>query len=148
MTENLSPVLFHSQDSDFSINDEVLIARWIATIVEVEKRSLESLNVIFCSDDYLLQLNKEYLDHDYYTDILTFEYKNDPIEGEIYISIDRITENAQTHQTTFREELNRVIAHGVLHLCGYSDHSDEEKRTMSKKEDFHLGKLSELDIHA
>ena len=96
--------------------------------------ALASLQFIFCSDDFLLDINKQYLKHNYYTDIITFNLGADVIEGEIYISIDRVKENAANYNTSFKRELHRVIFHGVLHLCGYKDKLNEEKMIMRAKE--------------
>ena len=96
---------------------------------------------MFCSDAYLLHLNKEYLTHDYFTDILTFEYQSEPIMGELYISIDRVKDNAEKLHIGFLEELNRVIIHGVLHLCGYGDQDTAAKEMMTSREDFYLQQL-------
>lgn len=95
--------------------------------------------LIFCSDSYLLETNKKHLNHDYYTDIITFSYQSNlVISGDLFISIDRIKENAQKFDCSFEKELERVVYHGVLHLCGYNDKSSEELRQMRSKEDFYL----------
>lgn len=101
------------------------------------KIKLGSLNIIFCSDAYLLDINRQHLDHDYYTDIITFNLADepDPIEGEIYISVDRVRENAVEADSSFRYELHRVIFHGVLHLCGFKDKSANHKTEMTRQED-------------
>ena len=108
-----------------------------------EKVSFDELRYIFCTDEYLLSLNKEFLNHDTYTDILTFTLsgKNQPVKSEIYISVERILENASTIKIPFLDELYRVMIHGVLHLCGYSDHTSELKKEMTFKEDYYLDKL-------
>ena len=107
---------------------------------------LGELGITFGSDDYVLKLNQEYLDHDYYTDIITFDYVEQGIvSGDIVISIDRVRENAKEFGVSFTEELNRVIIHGVLHLLGYRDTSDEEKTKMREKENYHLEKLAEIE---
>lgn len=110
---------------------------WIDSIVNNHNHTLTSLNYIFCSDEYILEINKEYLDHDYYTDIITFDNSDEDhlIEGDIFISIDRVKENAETNHTNFITELNRVIAHGLLHLLGFGDKTEEEKNEMRKNED-------------
>lgn len=104
----------------------------------------ERVNFIFCKDDYLLRLNQQYLGHDTYTDILTFNLssKEKSIISEIYISVDRVNDNAGTLKISFALELFRVMIHGILHLCGYSDHSIQEKKIMREKEDYYLNKLS------
>jgi probable rRNA maturation factor len=106
-----------------------------------EKTQFESLTYVFCSDDYLLQINQQYLKHDFYTDIITFDLspgKDSPVVGEIYISIDRVRENAKSMGITTQKELLRVIFHGALHLCGYKDKSGEDKTLMRKAEDRYL----------
>lgn len=102
------------------------------------------ISVVFCSDKYLLKINKEYLNHDYYTDIVTFNYVEDSvISGDLFISIDRVKENAETFHSKFVVELYRVVFHGILHLVGYNDKSEEEQKLMRNKEDFYL---SEVDF--
>jgi probable rRNA maturation factor len=103
-------------------------------------RSLANLNYIFCSDEYLLQVNRDFLQHDYYTDIITFDLSETPqaVTGEIYISVDRVRENAQTNEVSFTEELHRVIFHGALHLCGYKDKKPAEVKAMRAAEDKYL----------
>ncbi len=99
-----------------------------------------SVNYIFCSDEKLLQVNRDFLQHDYYTDIITFELsgKNRPVEAEIYISVDRVRDNAKTHGTSVKEELHRVIFHGALHLCGYKDKTKSQARVMREMEEKYL----------
>ena len=113
--------------------------KWIKNSISNEGRQSGDITFIFCSDDYLLEINKQYLDHDYYTDIITFDYvEGDVISGDIFISIDRVRENAATFGVSFVNELNRILIHGVLHLLGYKDKSDEEKKLMTSKEDDYL----------
>jgi len=107
-------------------------------ILEDEQQTLTQLTFIFCDDDYLLALNKQFLEHDTLTDIITFPMSNDGIDGEIYISIPRVEENAKSFETSFEKEYLRVIAHGVLHLCGYGDKSEEEIKVMRSKEDHYI----------
>lgn len=117
------------------------LKQFIPTIFSKEKIKLQSLTYIFCSDDYLLAINKAYLQHDYYTDIITFTLSEPglPIQGEIYISIDRVRDNANQLGTTIKEELHRVIFHGALHLCGYKDKSTREEQLMRLAEGKYLG---------
>jgi len=105
-----------------------------------EKRSLEQLNVVFCSDKFLLGINKKFLKHDFLTDVITFHYnkKNAPVEGEIFISVERVKSNSKKFDASFRDELHRVIIHGVLHLCGYSDKTPIAKSAIRRKEDNRL----------
>jgi len=119
------------------------LKKFIQSIFKLEKVKAGDISYIFCSDDYLLNINKEFLNHDYYTDIITFDL-SDKISsskiGEIYISIDRVRENAKLYKLAFTKELHRVIFHGILHLCGYKDKSAQEKNIIRAKEDFYLGK--------
>ena len=129
-------ILCHEEDISFTLPDELNYINWIQSVIESESCQLQQLNYIFCSDAALLKVNLEYLDHDTYTDIITFPYASTPqIEGDIFISIDRIRENAAKFNQPFERELRRVMIHGVLHLCGYGDKSEEEQRIMRAKED-------------
>lgn len=129
-------ILFHEEDISFTLPDELNFIHWIRSVIEAQSCHLKQLNYIFCSDAALLKVNLEYLDHDTYTDIITFPYASTPqIEGDIFISIDRIRENASKYEQPFERELKRVMIHGVLHLCGFGDKSDEEKLVMRTKED-------------
>lgn len=111
------------------------LTQWLDKVTQLENKKLGELTFIFTSDDYLLEVNKQYLDHDYYTDIITFDYcEDDYVIGDLFISIDRVKENAQSNNTTFQNELNRVIVHGVLHLCGYKDKSEVDVQLMRQKE--------------
>jgi len=113
--------------------------QWIKNTISKEGRKPGDITFIFCDDDYLLDINKQYLDHDYYTDIITFDYvEGDQIAGDIFISIDRVKENAATFGVSFSNELNRILIHGVLHLLGYKDKDAEEKKLMTSKEDEYL----------
>jgi len=134
-----------SEEIDFLYPSEEHVVPWIFHTIESEAKDLESLNIIFCSDDFLLNINQEYLNHDYYTDIITFDYSSDKVEGELYISIDRVRENAKDLGISFNHELHRVIIHGVLHLCGYKDKSEEEEKLMRLKEDTYLKSCNWID---
>jgi probable rRNA maturation factor len=120
-----------------SLRDRTKLKKFIEAAFRNEKKKLKSLNYIFCGDEELLQINRQYLKHDYYTDIITFELskKGEPIEGEIYISIDRVKENSRNLGELVNKELHRVIFHGALHLCGYKDKAQSEIRKMRAKED-------------
>ena len=139
----METVNFTFHDTPLFVFEELLLTSFLPTIFIEEKVVWAEVDYIFCSDDYLLGMNKEYLDHDTYTDILTFTLSDNlmPIVSEIYISIDRVKENAQLYSVEFLRELNRVIIHGVLHLCGFSDHTTILKRLMTEKEDYYLKKL-------
>ena len=115
--------------------------QWIKNTIEEEGKKAGDISFVFCSDDYLLEINKQYLNHDYYTDIITFDYVDDEIiSGDIFVSIDRVEENADKFGVTFENELNRILIHGVLHLVGYKDKEKAEKELMTSKEDFYLRK--------
>lgn len=123
--------------------DEIEIAsnttKWLENLIISENRKVGDINYIFCDDEYLLQVNRDYLQHDYYTDIITFDYvKGKIISGDIFVSLPRISENADLHHKNFDSEFHRVLAHGLLHLCGYKDKSEMEIEEMRKKEDFYL----------
>ena len=117
------------------------LAVWLEDIILKEGKKPGDINYIFCDDEYLLQVNKEYLHHDYYTDIITFDYvKGKTISGDIFVSLPRIFDNAETLSKDFDSEFFRVLAHGILHLCGYKDKTDEEISIMRNKEDYYLNK--------
>jgi len=129
-------IYFTSEEIDFELQNEDEVKAWLEKLIEQEDKSLRLLNFIFCPDGYLLRLNLEFLDHDTLTDIITFPYADSPIiEGDIFISIDRVRENAQLFKVTFEQELHRVMAHGVLHLCGYGDKTAAETALMRQKEE-------------
>jgi rRNA maturation RNase YbeY len=112
----------------------------LKTLARSEGKALKDISVVFTDDDYLLEVNKQYLNHDYYTDVITFDYSVFPeVSGDIMISLDRVKENADTLSVSFQEELNRVIYHGLLHLCGYKDKSASDEMLMRKKENYYLG---------
>ena len=129
-------------ETDFELKNSEDIKNWIRTTAEQEKCQVIEMNYVFCDDVYLHKLNVEYLDHDTYTDIITFDYsERKNLHGEIYISVDRVEDNAEKYNVAFQQELARVIIHGILHCCGYRDKSNEEKELMRTKEDFYLSQL-------
>lgn len=135
----LSSITFHSEDVDFHLVNEKKTIKWIKDSIKNETKIVGEISYIFCSDEYLHKMNLEYLNHDTFTDIITFDYTEENIiSGDIFISIDRVKENATKFKTTFEGELSRVIIHGVLHLMGYKDKSAQEKEQMRSKEDFYL----------
>jgi probable rRNA maturation factor len=126
-------------ENDFILVDSDKIRIWIEDVIKKEKRTVGDITYIFCDDDYLLERNKEFLDHNTLTDIITFNYCIDNnISSDIMISIDRVKENSTTFENSFNEELKRVMIHGILHLIGYNDKSDKEKELMREKENFYL----------
>lgn len=133
-------VHFFNEDIDFDLSVLTSTSSWIKKAILNEGFQLENLNYIFCSDAYLLQVNITYLQHDYYTDIITFDNSESSqiIDGDIFISIERVEDNSQTEQTTFFQELLRVIIHGALHLTGYDDKDTISKSIMRKMEDKYL----------
>lgn len=126
---------FENADIDFELENVERTSAWLSDIITKEASQVAQLNYIFCSDDYLHKINLAYLDHDTLTDIITFPLNDDPIQGDIYISINRVKENANTLSVSFQEELHRVIVHGLLHLVGYNDKTPEENADMRAKED-------------
>jgi probable rRNA maturation factor len=138
----MSSIRFHYADiKPLNVTGKKKIKEWVLSICEAENKPVAALNYIFCSDEHLLDINKQFLQHDYYTDIITFDLSDvatPGITGEIYISVDRVKDNAGTHNVSFKQELMRVIAHGALHLCGYGDKTKSEITNMRKKEDHYL----------
>jgi len=133
-------IKFFTEDTSYQLRQRTEIRTWLKSIAKREKYSIQELNYIFCSDEYLLQMNKDFLDHDYYTDIITFDNSEvkGKIEGDIFISIDRVKDNAQLQNTSLKDELHRVLVHGLLHLTGYKDKTSKEQEIMRKKEDSSL----------
>lgn len=142
----MSDIHFFEEDISFKLNHSPEIQDWLKKVTDLENQSLVELNYIFCSDEYLYQMNVDYLDHDTYTDIITFDNSEEQgeIEGDIFISIDRVKENSETLKTSFQQELHRVMAHGLLHLLGYNDKTEDEKALMRKKEEACLSLLPKL----
>jgi probable rRNA maturation factor len=135
----MAKISFTNADKKLTLKNKKAISQWIVETVEKEKKDCGQIAYIFCSDDYLLDLNQRFLNHNTYTDIITFDYSEGKIlNGEIYISIDRVKENAQNFEADFEKELLRVIIHGALHLAGYKDKTKEQKEKMRKKEDKYL----------
>ncbi len=128
-------------EDDFELDDEARTFDWIVETVEAETKRVHTISYIFCNDDFLYEMNVEHLQHDDLTDVITFPYQSDPIEGEIYISIDRIKENAKKFGITWQHELRRVMVHGALHLCGYTDKTEADRTAMTQKENFYLARF-------
>ncbi|HPE82423.1 MAG TPA: rRNA maturation RNase YbeY [Aequorivita sp.] len=130
-------------ETDFQLNESVELQKWISETIISEGYELGELLYVFCDDEYLHKLNIEYLNHDTLTDVISFDYNiGKMINGEIYISVERVAENAIYYKTDFKDELHRVMIHGILHFCGYKDKSDSEERIMRQKEEESLGRLS------
>ena len=137
-------IQFFNQDCLFKLDNEEDVSSWILKTFQLENITKSiTLTVIFCSDEALLDINQTFLNHDYYTDIITFPIEEDDenLEAELYISVDRVKDNAKNLSKNFKNELHRVIIHGVLHLCSYPDKSEEEAKIMRSKEDFYLTNL-------
>ena len=121
---------------DFETLEETIYTNWISSVIISENKSEGEINYIFCDDDYLVEINQQYLNHDTLTDIISFDYSlGNEIHGDIYISIERVRENAEEFKVSFDEELKRVMIHGILHYCGYKDKSDSDELLMRSKED-------------
>ena len=128
---------FFYENIDENIDEN--LKNWIENIIVSEGKKLGEINYIFCDDEYLLKINQDFLDHDYYTDIITFDnVRGKTISGAIFVSLQRIKYNARLISKNYEEEKRRVIAHGVLHLCGYKDKTEEQQKEMRSKEDFYL----------
>lgn len=142
--EDEERIQFHFEDTEFELLYPARLRQWIEQVIARESCILQTVSFIFCSDDYLYDLNVQYLSHDTLTDVITFPYLKPPhIEGDIFISADRIRDNAGEFGVSFEQELHRVMIHGILHLCGYSDKTDADKAAMTQKEDEALGLLRE-----
>jgi rRNA maturation RNase YbeY len=129
---------YHHQ-TEFLLSNQGLYSNWLLAVIQKEGKVLGELNYIFLSDEALLQMNKEYLNHDYFTDIITFDYcEGDLITGDLFISVDRVADNAKKYHSEFLEELKRVMVHGILHLMGYGDKHEREQVIMRQKEDLYI----------
>ena len=121
---------------DFILDNEEQFSSWLSDVIISENKHEGEINYIFCDDDYLLEINQQYLNHDTLTDIISFDYSiGNDLHGDIFISIDRVRENAQDYDVAFQDELKRVMVHGVLHYCGYKDKSDDDEKLMRQKEE-------------
>lgn len=139
----MGTISFNNHGVSTVLKGKLLLKTFLSSIFAEEGLNFKSVSYVFCTDDFLLKLNQQYLKHDTLTDILTFTLSGTslPIVSEIYISIERVKENAQTLNVNYEDELHRVMIHGILHLCGYEDHSPKEKSEMRSKEDYYLSKL-------
>lgn len=132
-------VNYYFEDTAFKLKAKTKIKNWLKLVAESEVYTLGSVSVIFCSDNYILDINQRFLQHDYFTDIITFDYsEGSKISGDLFISVDSVKENSIEYGTDFEDELHRVIVHGILHLIGYDDHTDEDVRIMRSKENYYL----------
>lgn len=135
-------ISYFSEETDFSLSHPEYTSQWVHKTIIEENLDQGEVSIIFCSDDYLLKVNQEHLQHDYYTDIITFQYSSNPVSGDLFISIDRIRENANDYGVSFDTELHRVIIHGILHIIGYKDKTIADVNLIRSKEDYYLSKLS------
>lgn len=129
-------MISYNYETEFKLSNEESFSKWISAIIESESKKEGEINYIFCDDEYLLEINKQYLDHDTLTDIISFDYSvGNELYGDIFISIERVRENSVDFNVSFDDELKRVMAHGVLHYCGYKDKSESDEQLMRSKED-------------
>ena len=132
-------IRYFQEDIKFELKQKMQNNRWLKMVAGSEMRRIGAVNIIFCSDNYILDVNMRYLQHDYFTDIITFDYcEKDILSGDLFISIDSVRENALFYGVPFADELDRVMVHGLLHLIGYDDHTEEQIREMRAKEDYYL----------
>jgi rRNA maturation RNase YbeY len=146
----MAAIQFHTADQGISLPGKTILKTLLSDLFRKEGRQLAGLSIVFCSDDYLLELNRQFLQHDYYTDILTFlmSERGAPVEGELYISVDRVRDNARALGVPALKELRRVILHGALHLCGYKDKLRKDQALIRQKEDRYLQLLKKRMPHA
>ena len=138
-------IRYFCEDIRFTYKNKLANNRWLNMVAGSEIRKIGDINVIFCSDNYILDVNMKYLQHDYFTDIITFDYcEGKVLSGDLFISVDSVRENSIEFGTDFEEELHRVIVHGVLHLIGYDDHTEEDKKLMRQKENYYLKMRSQI----
>ncbi|MBO3698761.1 rRNA maturation RNase YbeY [Roseivirga sp. E12] len=140
----MSKINFFQEEISFPLSHKRILKSWISQVVEQHDQIIDSINFIYCSDNYLLKVNQQYLDHDYYTDIITFDNREDdsaPIDSDIFISIDRVKDNAKRLKIPYKHELHRVMIHGILHLLGKQDKTEAQKTEMRKSEEASLSLL-------
>ena len=132
-------ISYYFEDTDFIFKGKTLNNKWLRLVAESEIRQIGNISIIFCSDNYILDVNQKYLQHDYFTDIITFDYcEGDKLSGDLFISVDTVKDNAIEYGTEFHDELNRVMVHGLLHLIGYDDHCEVDIKEMRAKENYYL----------
>jgi rRNA maturation RNase YbeY len=133
-------ICFYTENIIFNLPQKREVKAWLTMVARQENKQIGTVSVIFCSDEYLLPINRCYLQHDYYTDIIAFDYTEaNRISGDLFISVDRVRANGEKYKQSFRDELHLVILHGILHLCGYGDATPAQKKTMREKENKYLG---------
>ena len=136
-------IFFTCHDVDLDLHSAGSWAEWIQEVIGDESYELARIDYIFCTDEFLLEVNRTHLDHDFYTDIITFPLNKNPIIAEIYISLERVKENAASYSKSFEDELLRVMIHGILHLVGYDDHDEDDIRIIRKKEEAYVNRMKE-----
>lgn len=138
-------IRYFREDTSFDFKNRRLNNSWLKEVIISEEKVPGNINYIFCSDEYLLDINKKFLSHDYYTDVITFDYcEDDLVSGDVFISVDSVRDNAAHYGVTFERELDRVMVHGVLHLIGYDDHCDQDIAEMRAKEDHYIERKYQL----
>ena len=138
-------IIYQSEGTNFPAIKRRKLSRWIKQVASLYGKKVDEIAYIFCSDNVILKMNLQYLQHNYYTDIITFDYsENNTISGDIFISVDTVKSNAKKFETDFEQELNRVIIHGILHLCGLKDETEEEKNMMREKENEALSLMEKI----
>ena len=134
-------ISYFTEDVVFKFKNKRLNNKWLTLVAESEVKRIGDISIIFCSDSYILDINIRYLHHDYFTDIITFDYtEGDRLSGDLFISVDTVRSNAEYYSSGFQDELDRVIVHGLLHLIAYDDHTDEQSAVMRSKENYYLEK--------
>lgn len=140
------PIYFHTEGVQFSFNRRNLFKKWIRTVVDKHNKSCGSINIIFTSNEYLLSVNRDYLNHNYHTDVITFGYNEEKlISGDIFVSVEQVKINALSFNFPFEEELSRVVIHGVLHLLGFRDEKPNEQKEIRRAEDIALALLNMVE---
>ena len=138
-------ITYYTEDIQFDFKGKQFNNRWLKTVCGSEIRRLGAVSIVFCSDNYILDINLRYLQHDYFTDIITFDYcEGNTVSGDLIISIDSVRENAEYYGVPFETELDRVMVHGILHLIGYDDHTEEDVKVMRQKEDYYIRMKKEM----
>ncbi len=133
---------FFSEDINMPDFNQADVCDWINTVIENHEKKLGEISIIFCSDDYILKVNREYLNHDYFTDIITFDYcEGSNVNGDLFISLDTVLDNSRDFDTGYENEIMRVIIHGILHLIGFNDKTDSEQEEMTRQENISLSLL-------